>query len=106
MGLWRKPLQERDFKSHRFECFCNRQYLSYSTIYQHLGKQHVDFFRTHRTHLSRHFITTVEPTYGYKIRKVVVEEVGFNSRTRNLMEVPKANARGRQRDYKAYSEKM
>ena len=106
MGLWRKPLQERDFTTDRFECFCNRQYLSYATIYQHLGKQHPDFFMKHRSHLSKHFISTVNPTYGYKIRKVVIEEVGFSSRTKNLAVVPQANFRGRQKDYRTLSEKL
>jgi hypothetical protein len=59
----------------RYECFCSRQYLSYCAAYHHLKKDHEDFLRDNRRFSFTNVIDTVDPLYGYRIKKIMRERL-------------------------------
>lgn len=62
----------------RYECFCFNQYLSYSALYCHLKKKHLEFFEKNRSFNSTNMVITVDPAHGYKIKKLLKERIVTN----------------------------
>ena len=81
----RYRMRNTDHESMRYECICSSQYFCYSSLYQHMKKHHRDFMEKNRFFAANNSVETVDPKYGFKIRKILLEKVEF----RSMMDVKK-----------------
>lgn len=75
----RKRLSPLDIETQRYECFCLKQYQSYCALYSHVKAKHPDFFEENKSFGATNMADTFDPNFGYKIRKLLVEKIQFNS---------------------------
>jgi len=61
-----------------------KQYLSYTALYAHVKNKHPDYFIYNRGLTNGNLVDTYEPTYGFKIRKLIPQKGGFYTQERRI----------------------